>query len=278
LIELGQFDEAVKVATETVELARKIHADFKLIARALERMGNALLRQDKPEEALECFRKSVTEFRNPEVLKKIKNVEADLKKKAEMDYVDVEIALEEKEKGNVFFRSGDFASAIERYKEAILRNPEEHTLYNNLAAAYIKVGEFREALEASEKCLEMKPDFVKGYARKGKALAGMKEYYKALKTFDEGMKLDPSNPELTSESTRVAQLMQREGAVGGDVSDKERLDRAMEDPEIRAILADPMLQLQLKNMQENPALAAQYMKDPSFADKVQKLISAGVIR
>jgi stress-induced-phosphoprotein 1 len=177
-----------------------------------------------------------------------------------------------------FFRSGDFASAIERYKEAILRNPEEHTLYNNLAAAYIKVGEFREALEASEKCLEMKPDFVKGYARKGKALAGMKEYYKALKTFDEGMKLDPSNPELTSESTRVAQLMQREGAVGGDVSDKERLDRAMEDPEIRAILADPMLQLQLKNMQENPALAAQYMKDPSFADKVQKLISAGVIR
>jgi stress-induced-phosphoprotein 1 len=101
LIELGQFDEAVKVATETVELARKIHADFKLIARALERMGNALLRQDKPEEALECFRKSVTEFRNPEVLKKIKNVEADLKKKAEMDYVDVEIALEEKEKGNV---------------------------------------------------------------------------------------------------------------------------------------------------------------------------------
>ena len=68
--------------------------------------------------------------------------------------------------------------------------------YSNRAASYTKLGAMPEALKDAEKCIELDPSFVKGYTRKGAVQFFMKEYDKALETYQEGLKLDPNNPEL----------------------------------------------------------------------------------
>jgi hypothetical protein len=46
-------------------------------------------------------------------------------------------------------------------------------------------------------------------------------------------------------------------------ADAEQQQRAMQDPEIQAIMADPMIRNVLNNFQENPKQAQEDMKDPS---------------
>lgn len=60
--------------------------------------------------------------------------------------------------------------------------------------------------------------------------------------------------------------------------DPERQRRAMEDPEIQAILRDPTMARILQDMQENPRTAAAALKDPSIRAKIEKLVQAGIIR
>jgi len=48
----------------------------------------------------------------------------------------------------------------------------------------------------AEKALEIDPNFIKAWVRKGLIHHGMKEYHKAIETFEKGLKIDPENAEL----------------------------------------------------------------------------------
>ena len=52
------------------------------------------------------------------------------------------------------------------------------------------------ALKDADKCIELDPNFVKAYVRKGTCHHLMKEYHKAMKAYDDGLKIDSSNKEL----------------------------------------------------------------------------------
>lgn len=65
-------------------------------------------------------------------------------------------------------------------------------------------------------------------------------------------------------------------AAGGD--DTARAERAMADPEIQAILRDPMVQTALQDLGRNPEYARQVMNDPVMSAKISKLIAAGVVK
>lgn len=69
-------------------------------------------------------------------------------------------------------------------------------VYSNRAACYTKLGAMPEGLKDAEKCLELDPNFTKGYTRKGAIQFFMKEYDKAMETYQAGLKLDPNNQEL----------------------------------------------------------------------------------
>lgn len=62
------------------------------------------------------------------------------------------------------------------------------------------------------------------------------------------------------------------------LSDEERQKRAMADPQIQAIVQDPMVQIALSQMQANPKNIQEYMLDKTLGPKIQKLIQAGIIR
>lgn len=68
--------------------------------------------------------------------------------------------------------------------------------YSNRAACYTKLGALPEGLKDAEKCIELDPTFSKGYTRKGAVQFFMKEYDKAMETYQEGLKHDPNNQEL----------------------------------------------------------------------------------
>lgn len=81
--------------------------------------------------------------------------------------------------------------------------------YSNRAACYTKLGALPEGLKDAEKCIELDPTFPKGYTRKGAVQFFMKEYEKALETYQEGLKHDRNNPELIDGVKRYGAPMSR---------------------------------------------------------------------
>jgi stress-induced-phosphoprotein 1 len=276
LFEMGRLDDCVKMCEDALEKGREVRADYTVIAKVYSRMGNAYAKMEKLDDAIRAYEKSLSEHRTSEVVNKLHQTEQKKKEMEAKAYINPESAVQEKERGNALFKEGKFGDAIEAYSEAIKRNPVEPAYYSNRAACYIKLARFPDALKDADKCLELNPDFVKGYVRKGNAHFGLKEYHKALEAFDKGMRIDPNQPELKEGAEKVSMAMYREQA-SGEV-DPERAARAMSDPEIQAILRDPMMMEVLKSMQENPASASQYLRNADIAAKIRKLIAAGVLQ
>lgn len=93
---------------------------------------------------------------------------------------------------------------MKHYSEAIKRNPNDVRAYSNRAACYTKLGALPEGLKDAEKCIELDPSFTKGYSRKGAIQFFMKEYDKAMETYQEGLKHDPKNQEFLDGVRRFA--------------------------------------------------------------------------
>ncbi|KAK1430553.1 hypothetical protein QVD17_13373 [Tagetes erecta] len=282
-LEMGKYDECIKDCDKAVERGRELRSDYKMVARALTRKGTALVKMAKTskdyEPAIETFQKALTEHRNPDTLKKLNDAERAKKELEQQEYYDPELAEKEREKGNECFKEQKYPDAIKHYTEALRRNPKDAKAYSNRAACYTKLGAMPEGLKDAEKCIEIDPKFSKGYTRKGAIQFFMKEFDKALETYQEGLKHDPQNPELLEGVRSCVQQINR--ANRGDLTPdelKERQAKAMQDPEIQNILTDPVMAQVLKDLQENPKAAQDHMKNPLVMNKIQKLISAGIVQ
>uniref|UniRef100_A0A166FCU7 STI1 domain-containing protein n=1 Tax=Daucus carota subsp. sativus TaxID=79200 RepID=A0A166FCU7_DAUCS len=280
-LEMGKFEECIKDCDTAVERGRELRSDFKMVAKALTRKGTALVKMAKCskdyEPAIETFQKALTEHRNPDTLKKLNDAEKAKKDLEQQEYFDPKIADEEREKGNEFFKQQKYPEAIKQYTESLRRNPKDHKAYSNRAACYTKLGALPEGLKDAEKCIELDPTFAKGYTRKGAAQFLMKDYDKALETYQAGLKHDPHNQELLDGVKRcVAQINK---ASRGDLTPEELKERqAMQDPEIQNILQDPVMGQVLTDLQENPKASQEHMKNPLVMNKIQKLISSGIVQ
>ncbi|XP_074268495.1 hsp70-Hsp90 organizing protein 2-like [Silene latifolia] len=282
-LEMGKYDECIKDCDKAVERGRELRSDYKMVARALTRKGTALVKLAKTSKdydlAIEAFNKALTEHRNPDTLKKRNDAEKAKKDLEQLEYFDPKIADEEREKGNEYFKEQKYPEAIKHYSEAIKRNPKDAKAYSNRAASYTKLAAMPEALKDAEKCIELDPTFVKGYTRKGAVQFFMKEYEKALETYQEGLKLEPNNPELLDGVRRCVGQINK--ASRGDLTPeelKERQAKGMQDPEIQSILTDPVMRQVLTDFQENPVAAQEHTKNPMVMNKIQKLVSAGIVQ
>ncbi|URE39442.1 Heat shock protein [Musa troglodytarum] len=282
-LEMGKYEECIKDCDKAVERGRELHSDFKMIARALTRKGTALAKLAKCskdyEPAIETFQKALTELRNPDTLKKLNDAERAKKELEQQEYFDPKIADEEREKGNELFKQQKYPEAVQHYTEALKRNPKDPRVYSNRAACYTKLGALPEGLKDAEKCIELDPCFSKGYTRKGAIQFFMKEYDKALETYQEGLKHDPNNHELMDGIRRCVEQINKTNR--GEISEeelKERQAKAMQDPEIQNILTDPVMRQVLIDFQENPKAAQDHLKNPQVMHKIQKLVTAGIVQ
>ena len=67
-------------------------------------------------------------------------------------------------------------------------------------------------------------------------------------------------------------------APTGNETPEETYKRAMQDPEVAAIMQDPVMQSILQQAQNDPAALQEHMKNPEISKKIQVLVSAGIIR
>lgn len=90
-----------------METGRSVHADYKLIAKALTRKGTALMKMAKSSKdydaAIEVFNKALTEHRNPDTLKKLNDAERIKKELEQQEYYDPAVADAEREKGVSYY-------------------------------------------------------------------------------------------------------------------------------------------------------------------------------
>lgn len=275
LLEMKKYDECIAECEGCVDDAKKA-GNYALIPKLYTRMGNAYGKQLKWDKAIEYYNKSLTEHRTADTLARLQKAEKAKKEADEKAYIDPAISQQEKERGNEFFKKGMHPEAIKAYTEAIRRNPGDHLLYSNRAASYMKLGEFPTAIRDCDKCISLAPNFVKGYTRKGACHYFMKEYHKAIEAYDKGLKVDPENQECKEGLAKIEATINAN--QHSDEMDPEQVKHAMADPEIRAILEDPMMNKILQDMSTDPMAANKYLQDPSICSKLEKLIAAGVLK
>ncbi|KAH8830551.1 activator of Hsp70 and Hsp90 chaperone [Flagelloscypha sp. PMI_526] len=276
--EQGEYDKSIETCHKAVDEGRDIRADYKLVAKALGRIGSAYSKKGDLPNAIKFYEKSLTEHRTPDVLSKLKDAEkaqADATKKA---YINPELSAKAREEGNDQFKGGDFASAVKSYTESIKRDPNDPRGYNNRAAAYMKLAAFPEALKDTEEAIKVDPSFIKAYIRKSSVLMGMRDNTKALEALQEAEEKDVEKKHTAEIRQQEVKIQQALYSQRGNESQEETLERAMKDPEVASIMQDPIMQSILQQAQSNPAALQDHMKNPVVKQKIQKLINAGIIR
>ena len=121
------------------------------------------------------------------------------------------------------------------------------------------------------------PNYQKAYAKKGDCHYSLKEYHKALETYEAGLKLDANNELCKAGVQKTQQAIYMSGNKMSQEEQQQRAQRAMADPEIQSLLNTPEVRNALNDLQSNPQAIQNIMKNPSLAQKIDKLIQAGVI-
>ena len=99
--------------------------------------------------------------------------------------------------------AGQFDAAAKHFTAAIENDPTDHVFFSNRSACYASVGKLNAAIEDAEKCVELKPDWGKGYSRLGLALFKKGDLAGAQKAYSAGLACDPNNVQCNDARPRV---------------------------------------------------------------------------
>lgn len=183
-------------------------------------------------------------------------------------------AAELKDKGNSALSAGNMMEAIQCYSDAIKLDPTNHVLYSNRSAAYAKLEKYEDALTDANKTVELKPDWGKGYSRKGAALAYLGRYPEAVAAYETGLRHDPSNAQLREGLTDCRRKM------GGDkmnpFSDPNIMVKLTQDPRTREFMKDPEYLKMISQLQSNPQDLGTRLNDKRILTTLSVLLGMDV--
>ncbi len=97
--------------------------------------------------------------------------------------------------GNDLFAAGKYEEAVQAYKDAIVKEPEEPIYENNLGICYTKLGKFPEAIEAFKAMLKIRPSSYPANRSLGELYGLQKNYQEALPYFAKATEVSPDDPE-----------------------------------------------------------------------------------
>ena len=116
-------------------------------------------------------------------------------------------AVQLRNEGNKLFQRGDVEASLVKYSEAFQMSKEDHLITSNRSHAYFKAGKLKEALEDAERTIALKPDWGKGYFRRGMALASLGNMEEALISYFQCLVLEEScSKALRTEIYKVQQF------------------------------------------------------------------------
>lgn len=98
--------------------------------------------------------------------------------------------LELKEKGNEALKKGNYAEAMIYYTHALKVDPDHYQLYSNRSLAFLKLQQHYYALEDAKEAIKRKPDWAKGYFRKGEVEFQAEHYAEAIESYRKALQLE----------------------------------------------------------------------------------------
>ncbi|KAJ3400696.1 hypothetical protein HDU80_006692 [Chytriomyces hyalinus] len=101
-----------------------------------------------------------------------------------------------KDEGNKAFKDGQLEKALELYQKALALDSTNTAALSNASLAFLKMGQLDMALQMAERCVGLKPDWSKGWYRKGAALMKQSKYTEAASAFQTGLDCSPEDAEL----------------------------------------------------------------------------------
>ncbi|XP_068599553.1 peptidyl-prolyl cis-trans isomerase FKBP8 [Brachionichthys hirsutus] len=142
----------------------------------------------------------------------------------------IALASNKRERGNAFYKRGDYAFAVNSYSIALQMtesnskvdiSPEEEDelmnvkvkCLNNMAASQLKLDHYEAAYKSCVSALAHQPKNIKALFRMGKVLALRGEYSEAIQTLRKALSLEPSNKTIHAElSKQVKKHSEQRGA------------------------------------------------------------------
>eukprot|EP00281_Chroomonas_sp_CCMP1168_P025722 CAMPEP_0206235828 /NCGR_PEP_ID=MMETSP0047_2-20121206/13372_1 /ASSEMBLY_ACC=CAM_ASM_000192 /TAXON_ID=195065 /ORGANISM="Chroomonas mesostigmatica_cf, Strain CCMP1168" /LENGTH=574 /DNA_ID=CAMNT_0053660087 /DNA_START=184 /DNA_END=1905 /DNA_ORIENTATION=+ len=112
-------------------------------------------------------------------------------------------AADAKEKGNAALANGCYDEACVLYSCGIAFDPTSHVMYSNRSAAHAHMRRFGKARDSAAQCVELAPDWWKGYVRFGQAVEMVDGAASAFDVYMRGVRLSPGNPKLEGKLSEV---------------------------------------------------------------------------
>lgn len=276
--EQAHYEQCIEACEEAITVGRAHYADYKLIAKALGRMGAAWERLGRLPEAILAYERALTEHRTPEMLARLREAQRAQEAATKAAYHDPALAEAERAAGNELFKTGDYAGALKHYSEAIRRDEGDARSWTNRAACYLKLAAVPEGLKDCERALALDPHSVKTLLRKAALLQLKRDYSEALAVLEQAAAADEGGRHAAEIGSTMARLQGEMRRSSEGASEEEILARAARDPEVREIMSDPVMMQILRQMQADPRAAAEHLRNPAVAGKIRKLVAAGIIK
>ncbi|XP_077194769.1 RNA polymerase II-associated protein 3 [Paroedura picta] len=128
-------------------------------------------------------------------------------------HIDTEKALKEKEKGNKYFKQGNYDAAIECYTKGMNADPYNPNLPTNRASAFFRIKKYSVAESDCNLALAINKNYTKAYARRGAARFALQNVIGAKEDYEKVLELDPDNFEAKNELQKIEQaIMSKENS------------------------------------------------------------------
>lgn len=125
--------------------------------------------------------------------------------------------------------------AAECYTKALAQDPFDHVFYSNRSAAYAEAEEYEKALRDADRCVELKPEFAKGFSRRALALFHLGHYVEMESAAKAGLALDPESNVL-QDLLKQAQLETKETPEAQQMMHKLRQEK-QQDAKLQQVLS-----------------------------------------
>eukprot|EP00729_Bicosta_minor_P007842 gene7842-12593_t len=117
------------------------------------------------------------------------------------------------DKGNEFFKMGNFQSAINAFTAAVTLDPNMAPLYSNRAAAHMKMSDFHACAQDCSKAISLltppvednKRSRLIAYSRRAAALSALEDYESAINDIQQAIALNPDNESLADDLKTLQQ-------------------------------------------------------------------------
>jgi len=272
---MNDLDSCEECCKKAIKVSSENCCDDIWDAKAYARLATVAEKRGNMEQAITYLTDSLRENNDPKVKRRMKMLKKKIIKNAAEDLLSPEQALEYKNKADDSFRNGKWAESIKFYGESLKRNPDNEKVYNNRATAYCKLMAWDPALQDTQRAIALKPDWVKPYLRKAKVEQAMQRHHRALAT----LKLAKKN--IANPSETDSAFLELQVAIGraNNTKDPQRQQRALQDPDIQAILKDPVVSNLLKRAETDPSeIQKAIMKSEHIRDSIEMLAAAGIIQ